>query len=149
MSHRRSNPFGELQSMREALPDLKAPENWPVLSYFVNVSDEALKRLTEGGFPGGKRQEELKTHPVLLLKREGNISYRFCPCSTKNYMNYSKIPAGTHLKPDDKRYEPDGYICHKYCFNLPPQNSCVGREHFFGVVNEPDIIGEQYKEGMR
>lgn len=88
-------------------------------------------------------------HPVFLLKREGNFSFRFCPCSTKNHNNYSKIPDGSLLEPDGKVFQPDGYICHRYIFNLPPENEMVRQENFFGIAREGDIVGDQYKEGMK
>lgn len=151
-SRRISNPFRELAVMRESLPDISAPSEWRLLSYFIKVSDKALLKKTCGSFPGGKSSElisDSSTHPVILLKRVGNFSYRFCPCSTKNYRGYSMIPDGTRLEPGAKQFHPDGYICHPYTFNLPPDNDIVLQSNFFGIVREHDIVGEQYKEGMK
>jgi len=151
-SRRSANPFRELEALRESLPDVTATSNWRPLSFFIKISDKGLFHKTCGGFPGGKSSETLSdsaTHPVILLKREGNFSYRFCPCSTKNFRGYSMIPDGLPLEPDGKQFHPNGYICHPYTFNLPPNNDMVGQSNFFGIVRENEIVGEQYKEGMR
>lgn len=151
-SRRNGNPFWELEALRKSLPDIKAPENWQPLSYFINVSDKSLLQKTCGKFPANKTMDSLSdsaNHPLFLLKREGNFSYRFCPCSTKNFRGYSQIPVGSRLEPDGKIFQPSGYICHHYLINLPPENNMVRQENFFGIVRESDIVGEQYKEGMR
>ena len=145
---RKGDPFWELRQHF----DRSLPANWVPLSYFIKIRDTSLLQKTGGKFPAGKSMAELYEsagHPIFLLKREGNFSYRFCPCSTKNYNNFSYIPSGSVLELAPKLFNPDGFICHRYIFALPPDNEMVGQENFFGIVNESDIVGDQYKEGIQ
>ena len=147
-ARRNGDPFWELRQRF----DRSLPGNWVPLSYFIKVSDKSLLLKTCGTFPAGKSMAELSesaNHPVFLLKREGNFSYRFCPCSTKDFIGYSRIPDGSRLEPDGKLFRNDGYICHDILFNLPPDNAMVRQENFFGIVRENDIVGDKYREGMR
>ena len=120
-TRRNGNPFWELEEFRKSLPNLKAPDNWKPLSYFIKISDRILLQKTCGKFPGGKSSESLSesaNHPVFMLKRVGNFSCRFCPCSSKNFKQYSQIPEGSRLEPDGKIFQPSGYICHHYIMSL-------------------------------
>ncbi|OHB54686.1 MAG: hypothetical protein A2Y12_19190 [Planctomycetes bacterium GWF2_42_9] len=149
-TRRNGDPFWELQQRYRSERSL--PANWESLDFFKEISDRRLLEKTCGKFPRVKSMVCLTGsdhHPVLLLKRAGNFSFRFCPCSTKKQGNYSYIPAKTTLELAPTPFHKHGYICHNIFINLPPENDMVGQENFFGIVRENDIIGDQYKEGMQ
>jgi hypothetical protein len=152
-SRRKGNPFWELQ--QHFRNEKSSPGSWELMSFFMKVSDRSLQVITgKNGkkFPAGKTYRSLSasdTHPVLLLKRIGNYNYRFCPCSTKNYSDYSYIPAGSKLVLAPTTFPNNGYICHDILIGLPRENNIVTQENFFGIVRENDIVGDQYKEGMQ
>lgn len=148
-TRRTGDPFWEMQQRYRSERSL--PANWEPLDFFKKISDRSLLKKTCGKFPRGKLMNSLSetdTHPVFLLKRVEDYSYRFCPCSTKKQGNYSYIPAESKLELASTSFHEHGYICHNLFFNLPPENDMVGQENFFGIARENDIIGDQYKEGM-
>ncbi len=146
-ARRNGDPFWELQ--QDYRQKQSFPDNWEPLYFFKWISDKNLLQATCRKFPSGKPTENLSNHPIFLLKRIGNFSYRFCPCSTKNHNNYSYIPAATKPELAPEPFPNNSYICHDIIFSLLPINHMVGPENFYGIVRESDIIGDQYQEGMR
>ena len=147
---RNGDPFWEVQGRYRSERSL--PDNWEPLDFFKEISDRKLLKETCGKFPRGKPVMSLTEsdhHPVLLLKRIGNYNIRFCPCSTKKYGDFSHIPANTKLELAPTPFHKHGYICHNIFINLTPENNVVGQENFFGIVRATDIVGDQYKEGMK
>jgi len=147
---RAGDPFWEMQQSYRS--EQSMPLNWKPMYFFKKINDRSLFNKTCGKFPRAKRKEDLAesaTHPVFLLKRSGNFSYSFCPCSTKRQGNYSYIPAKTKLELAPEAFPANGYIYHKITFNQPPENGIIRPDNFFGIVREDQIVGDQYKEGMQ
>lgn len=144
---RKGDPFWEVQ--RGYRQEQSLPCNWQPFYFFMSVNDKSLLTATCGKFPRGKLSQDLKTHPVFLLKRISNYSYRFCPCSSEKWGDYSHIPAATKIELAPVPFPKNSHICHDIFFSLTPQNDMIGTEQFYGIVQESDIVGEQYKEGIR
>ena len=145
---RKGDPFAELRQLH----DRSLPHNWVPLSRFIKVSDKSLFQKTCGKFPGGSSENsfsETNHHPVLLLKRIGNYNYRFCPCTSQKRNRFSYIPEGTELELNPMLTDKNSYICHVFLFGLSADNSIVTQDNFSGIVRENDIVGDQYKEGMK
>lgn len=138
-------------------PEYSDPQNWVERTYLVRVRNGDLIKLTKGRFPQpgrGKEVPEDGQHPVFLLRKNANLGFILCPCSSQegnetngNAMMCSYIKKGTRLSRVKKPtpIQENTYIVHQFQFILPEDNEVIGKRNFLGVVPENGIIGEEYR----
>ncbi len=114
---------------------IKVPFNlWKEKMLFYGGCDKKLKQLT-GSFPATFRKDKT-THPVLLLKKTSNLSFKACPCTSQPNKRLSYIKPHCPLSLTGKTLSRKCYILKMYEFNLSPDPKFNKKLTLAGIVPE-------------
>lgn len=121
--------------------DYSNPLEWEERLFFTEMKNSDIAGLASKLF--GDPRRPYGTHPVFLLRRIELGSFKFCPCSTKDYNKdkASYICQNSRTTPNGWRVDKNSYILHFLSFNLPSTSCLVDRMPLLGRVDETDIIG--------
>lgn len=114
---------------------------WKERMLFYGGCDQRLKQLTQS-FPATFRKHKT-THPVLILKKTSNFSYRLCPCTSQPQKRLTYIKANCPLELTGKPLSRNCYILKQYEFNLPPDPEFSRKLTLAGIVPEKCLCGSK------
>lgn len=114
---------------------------WKKNMFFFGGCDRCLYKMT-GSFPTTFRKDQ-KTHPVFLLKKISDVSFKACPCSTKRSRKTRYIHAGCRLELTGNVMDNKSYILDRFSFNLSRDPIFQKELIFFGLVPQQCIRRKQ------
>lgn len=93
-------------------------------------------RLNAGGFPATNYLSG--THPLFVLRKNGNLNFQICPCSSQGGQ-FRYIKAGCSLLLTGQRLDRNCFLVEHFRFSLPVTATFSPQPEFRGKVPESCI----------